>query len=188
MCKSSAECRKEASARLLLPVTGEKRKADKGTEEEANKKPKTVVSRFEPCVTCKEVFDIEYNDNEACQTHYEHVHMDVSFFPNDEEVRYSHIDPETDWRREACQEGFVYECCDTSLADNKPCRVQGHFSAADAEKARKEGVDLDDLAERYKEESETSTEDESEIESEPPSESEPSSDTELRIEISSDED
>lgn len=70
MCKRSEECRKEASLHLLVPMTGDKRKAEKGPEEEANKKPKTVVSRFEPCVTCKEVFDIEDNDNEACQTHY----------------------------------------------------------------------------------------------------------------------
>lgn len=118
----------------------------------------------------------------------EHVDIDESFFPDDDEVRYSHIDPETDWRRESCPEGFVYECCDTSLADNKPCRVQRHFSAADAEKARKEGIDLDALAERYKEESEASTEDESEIEDGSEIESELPSESELPIEISSDED
>lgn len=71
MCKSSAECHKEAAERLLLRVgTGDKRKADENPEGEANKKAKTVVSRFEKCITCKKVFDITDNRDDSCGTHH----------------------------------------------------------------------------------------------------------------------
>ncbi|KAI4592704.1 hypothetical protein KJ359_010463 [Pestalotiopsis sp. 9143b] len=168
MCEGSEECYNQAVNHLIVPAAaGAKRKSDQDAQADASKKSKTVAtSKFEKCVTCEKTFDVTRNRNEACQTHDDLLTVDLDCFPYDDEVQDGAIDPYTDWRR----------------------KIQRHFSAAEAEKARKEGIDLDDLAERYKEESETSTEDESEIESEPPSESEPSSDTELPIQISSDED
>lgn len=148
MCKSSAECHKEAAERLLLRVgTGDKRKADESPEGEANKKAKTVVSRFEKCVTCEEIFDITDNRNDSCRTHQgqsrralgkreasltqmtDNLEILEDFFVDDDEVMYGEIDPYTDWRRDDFPEGFMWQCCETTLKDNKPCQVQKHIVA-----------------------------------------------------------
>ncbi|KAI4592705.1 hypothetical protein KJ359_010464 [Pestalotiopsis sp. 9143b] len=128
MCKSSAECHKEAAERLLLRV-GKKRKADGSPEAEANKKPMTVVSRFEKCITCKKIFDITDNRDDSCRTHRGYLYIVDDFFVDDDEITYGNIDPYTDWRREEWPEGFMWHCCETTLKDDKPCRVQKHIAA-----------------------------------------------------------
>lgn len=73
----------------------------------------------------------------------------MDYFPDDDEVQDGAIDPYTDWRRRDTPEGFIWQCCERNIRET-PCRIQRHFSAAEAKKAKDEGIDLDELAERYK--------------------------------------
>ncbi|CAJ2514115.1 Uu.00g022340.m01.CDS01 [Anthostomella pinea] len=144
LCKASEECRKEASKHLLLSTstrTAEKRKPDDSSAKSpsTSKKQKaeeTLTSRYEKCITCKQVFDIEANDDNACVTHEGYLEMDPECFPDDDQVTYepSSIDPYTDWRRKEWPEGFIWQCCDRAC-NEEGCLVQAHI-AADAPKSR----------------------------------------------------
>ncbi|KAI1819506.1 hypothetical protein F4861DRAFT_534396 [Xylaria intraflava] len=141
MCKESDVCRKAAMDRMLISrkhtiiELSDSSDEDSDAEEKPKKRQKTIdadddtpVSRYERCETCNEVYDVTLNDKEACQTHEEDPHLDESFFPDDDQVRYdiNSIDVHTDWRRDSCPEGFRYECCDEDI-EGEPCVIQRHI-------------------------------------------------------------
>ncbi|ETS79020.1 hypothetical protein PFICI_08873 [Pestalotiopsis fici W106-1] len=145
MCESSEECRKQAAQRLLLsvPTGSNKRKSEQSPQEAEdasdNKKAKTVVSRFEKCITCKKVFDITTNRDDSCQTHSAYLEIDDDVFPDDDEIANGHVDPYTDWRREEWPEGFIWQCCDRHIKET-PCVIQRHIAGPDGAKSP-EGTD-----------------------------------------------
>ncbi|KAI1864421.1 uncharacterized protein JN550_008978 [Neoarthrinium moseri] len=128
MCQSSEECYNEAAKRLLVPVTNRKRAAEQEPDD-STKRQKTVVSRYEKCITCKEVFDITGNGDDACKAHEGDLVVDPEHFPDDDDIMgYSgiEVDPYTDWRREEWPDGFYWTCCDERL-HGKFCIVQKHI-------------------------------------------------------------
>ncbi|KAK6208282.1 hypothetical protein LQW54_006905 [Pestalotiopsis sp. IQ-011] len=152
MCESSEECYNQAAKHLVVPAAaaGAKRNSDQDAQADASKKSKTApTSKFEKCVTCEKTFDVTSNCNDACQTHDDILDVDLDYFPDDDEVQDGAIEPYTDWRRKESPKGFIWQCCERNI-DEKPCRIQRHFSAAKAKKAKDEGIDLYELAKRYK--------------------------------------
>ncbi|KAI0195756.1 hypothetical protein EV127DRAFT_477475 [Xylaria flabelliformis] len=137
MCEASEVCRKEAMDRMLVSRKREiielsDSSDDAPQKQNKNKKQKKVktaqISRFEKCETCDKTYDVTLNNDEACQTHSDLLEIDPDFFPDDDEVYYHKegIDPYTDWRRESCPEGFVWQCCDRTI-DEEPCEIQRHI-------------------------------------------------------------
>ncbi|KAI1742019.1 hypothetical protein F4680DRAFT_53909 [Xylaria scruposa] len=138
MCEASEACRKEAIDRMLVSrkrdIMELSDSSDDDTQKQKNKNKKqkkvktTQISRFEICETCDKTYDVTLNDNAACQTHWDMLEIDEEFFPDDDEVCYhaEGIDVNTDWRRETCPEGFVWQCCDGTL-NEPPCQIQRHI-------------------------------------------------------------
>ena len=60
------------------------------------------------------------------------LELDPEAFPDDDQVMYdpNSIDAETDWRRESCPEGFIYDCCDQDCK-SKGCVIQQHIVERD---------------------------------------------------------
>ena len=71
MCKASPICQSEAAQRLLVPAT--KRKAEDTTLDTfgvaKRSKVEETASRYEKCMTCKQVYDTTENVFDSCQTH-----------------------------------------------------------------------------------------------------------------------
>ncbi|KAI1430758.1 hypothetical protein GGR50DRAFT_161863 [Xylaria sp. CBS 124048] len=148
MCQESEACREAAMAHMVVSRKHDiielsdsddnkdegKDEGDKGGQQQSKKRKRTHeatttnVSRYEVCVTCKEMYDVTLNDDEACQTHDDLLIIDPEFFPDDDEVQYEPhgIDVNTDWRRETCPEGFVWQCCEEPL-DGDFCVIQRHI-------------------------------------------------------------
>ncbi|KAI1273676.1 hypothetical protein F5Y07DRAFT_248002 [Xylaria sp. FL0933] len=110
----------------------EKKRSKKRQKTPQQKKQKRTIvaskSRFEVCETCDETYDVTLNHSKACQTHEDILELDPECFPDDDQVYYdpSSIDVKTDWRRETCPEGFVWQCCDEPL-DGEACLIQRHI-------------------------------------------------------------
>ncbi|KAI1309647.1 hypothetical protein F5Y03DRAFT_68696 [Xylaria venustula] len=139
MCQASDVCRKEAASRLLVSRKREIIELSDSSDDEGKnsnnnqKKRRETVdviqeSKFEKCKTCKKIYDTTLNNDEACQAHKGWLEIDAECFPDDDEVEGycpSHIDPETDWRREEWPEGFIWQCC-MEPSNGKPCLIQRH--------------------------------------------------------------
>ncbi|GAW16412.1 hypothetical protein ANO14919_058380 [Xylariales sp. No.14919] len=135
MCQNSETCRKEAMGRLVVSRKHEIIELSDSDNEETQEKPKkkqrveAIQSRYETCATCKKAYDVTLNNDTACQTHEGLLDIDADYFPDDDEIQYGvggSIDIETDWRREQCPEGFVWECCEERL-NGKACVIQSHI-------------------------------------------------------------
>ncbi|KAI1124856.1 hypothetical protein F5Y10DRAFT_248421 [Nemania abortiva] len=144
MCRGSEACRKEAMDRLLVSDKHELIELSDSSDDDTkkqNKKRKKVVatqkSRFEKCETCEKTYDVTLNDDEACQTHEDILMIDPEFFPDDDQVHYdiNSINVETDWRRKACPEGFIWQCCDEPL-NGEFCVIQRHIPKKHTSKKR----------------------------------------------------
>ncbi|KAI0428397.1 hypothetical protein F5Y09DRAFT_313319 [Xylaria sp. FL1042] len=144
MCDGSEVCRKEAMDRMLVSRKHEIIELSDSSEDEGekrqnkrhNKKQKRVSvvqkSRFEVCETCDKTYDVTLNHDEACQTHEDLLELDSDYFPDDDQIRYdrSSVNVETDWRRETCPEGFVWQCCGEPLNGefgSEFCLIQRHI-------------------------------------------------------------
>jgi len=77
------------------------------------------------------------------------LELDPDSFPDDDQVAYAvdSIDLETDWRRQTCPEGFVWDCCDGNLT-TEPCRKSRHSNVPGADlggEGTESSTDEDDL-------------------------------------------
>ncbi|KAK7947065.1 uncharacterized protein PG986_011386 [Apiospora aurea] len=138
MCAASEDFRQQATERLLITGSAVKRAAEDSDlqgDSGPNKKQKledmdTARTRYEPCENCKQVFDVTKNTKKSCRYHDGQLDLDPEAFPDDDQVEYDphSIDVETDWRREECPEGFVWDCCDRDCR-SKGCIVERHVAA-----------------------------------------------------------
>lgn len=86
--------------------------------------------------------------------------LDEEMFPDDDEVAYQPegIDVHTDWRREICPDGFVWDCCDRNCK-SRGCVVERHVAAKPFPKrvgikSAPEIIEIDDDDDEEEEESE----------------------------------
>ncbi|KAK6083872.1 hypothetical protein SCUP515_01568 [Seiridium cupressi] len=128
MCNSSEECHIEA-AKLLLT---KKRKSTGGSGQSnsSSKKQKSddiLISRYEKCSTCKEVFDVTDNCEDSLslpsnlRKPTDILEVDPEYFPDDDDTQAGDIDVDDDWRVEEFPEGFEWQCCGEP-ANGKPCQ------------------------------------------------------------------
>ncbi|KAK4624172.1 hypothetical protein CLAFUW4_05623 [Fulvia fulva] len=138
MCTASAECKKQATLRLLLP--GTKRKA-KETFSASAKRSKTGFAelRYEMYKNCLQAYDITENSRASCVVHPGAdwaVEVDSDFFADGNDMTYGESTNENtgwtqDWRFKEFPEGFTWTCCN-GKGDKPPCIVAKHIASESA--------------------------------------------------------